>query len=442
MRKSAFAIVAIAAGLATAACSNPGAATVTDGIAADGTAEVKAKELTVWVNGTELEAVTRMYDKFGEEFGVDMNIVQMPTDNFEAGVQTRWASGERPDVLEYHATSLFWSLDPKQNMYDLSDMPYVERSGDIFDYAGSLDGRVYAAMIDTPSLFGLFYNKDVFDANGLAVPQTYADLEDICATLQQQAPDVVPIWESGGSAWPTQILSGLMYMGVAQQDGNWAQQVTDKETTFDADGSPFVAGLTEYKKLMDQGCFNGDATTATFENSIAALAKGETAMVALPTGLVDMIAEQFGGDKDVTSEHIGFAYPSADRAVSIWAPNVAGTWYVPKTGDTDRESTALAFIDWATGEGYQSYVDDSGTFPLLQGAEPPAGGYTGLAQEFYDAYQDSTAYAFNSNLPGFNVEFPNYVTGILSGSETPQGAAEKGQTVFEQAAALANLPGW
>ena len=31
--------------------------------------------------------------------GVKVDIVEMPTNGFEAGVQTRWASGERPDVL-------------------------------------------------------------------------------------------------------------------------------------------------------------------------------------------------------------------------------------------------------------------------------------------------------------------------------------------------------
>lgn len=428
--------------LTLGACSNPNSGGGGGTAVADGTAKVQAKELTVWVNAVELEAVKAVYKRFGDKYGVKMNIVEMPTDNFESGVQTRWASGERPDVLEYHATSLFWALNPEQNLYDLSKMPFASRAGDIYKDAGSHNGKVYAAITDTPSLFGIFYNKDVFTRNGLNIPQTFADLEQVCATLRQKDPNAIPIWESGGSAWPVQILSGLMYMGSAQQSENWAQQVTDKKTTFNAPGGPFVAGLNQYKKFKDTGCFNKDATTAKFEDALPALAKGQAAMVALPTGLADMIADQFGGDRAKTAQHIDFAYPSATGAVSIWAPNVAGTWYVPKTGNGDRESTALAFIQYATGEGYQTYVDESGTFPLLEGAQPPKGGYSGLAKEFNDAYETSTAYAFNSNLSGFNVEFPNYVTGILSGSETPEGAAEKSQKVFEQAAKLAKLPGW
>ena len=65
-----------------------------------------------------------------------------------------------------------------------------------------------------------------------------------------------------------------------------------------------------------------------------------------------------------------------------------------------------------------------------------------MAQQVADAYKDSTALAFNSNLPGFNAQFAAYVTGILSGSETPADAAKKSQKAFEQGAVAAGLPGW
>jgi raffinose/stachyose/melibiose transport system substrate-binding protein len=433
-------VVLVATAALLSACTTPGGGGGGD-VPADGTAEIKAQELTVWVNAIEIDAVKNVYARFEEETGVDITIEPIPED-FQVNVTTRWAAGERPDILEYHATSLFWALNPEENLYDLSNMPYVERSGDLYDAAGSLNGTIYGAITDTPSLFGLFFNKDVLERNGIDVPETYEDLKELCATLQEQDPGVVPIWESGGSSWPTQILGGLMFMGSAQQDENWAQQVIDKETTFDAEGSPFIEALATYKELQEDGCFNPDATTARWEDSIPAVAQGTAAMVALPTGLTDSFVQQFGGDKAATSDAIGFAYPSADGAVSVWAPNVAGTWYVPKTGDAERESTALAFIDWATGDGYQGFVDEAGTFPIMEGADPPASGIEYLAADFKDAFEASTASAFNSNLSGFNAEFGNLMTGLLSGTETPESAAEKAQSLFEQAAKAAGMPGW
>jgi raffinose/stachyose/melibiose transport system substrate-binding protein len=358
MKRSMSIVVSIATLSVLAACSVPGGGgSGGGGVAADGTAEVQADKLTVWVNPADPDAVMDVYARFTKETGVEFEIIEMPTDAFESGVQTRWASGERPDILEYHATSLFWALNPEQNLYDLSAMPFVEREREILQNTGSFKGKVYAAITDTPSLFGLFYNKNVFSQYGLAIPETYEDLAAICRTLREKAPGVMPIFESGGSAWPTQILSGLMYMGSAQQSEDWAQQVLEQKTTFDSQGSPFVAGLETYKGFQESGCFNSDATTAQFEDSIAAVSGGTAAMVALPSGLLDMFTEQLCGDVARTAETIGFAYPSAQGAVSAWAPNVAGTWYVPKTGDTKRESSALAFIQWVTDKGYQDFVN-------------------------------------------------------------------------------------
>lgn len=437
--KAAGVVAAFA--LSLSACSSPSGSDGGSGVPADGSAKVKAKKLTVWTNAADSAAIRDVYKRFGDKFGVKMNIVAIPADTYETQVQTKWASGDRPDILEYHATSLFWALNPAKNLVDMSHMPYVAKSGKMYDVAGSLEGKVYAAITDTPALLDLFYNKKVFEKNGLQAPQTYADIENICTTLKKNDPSVAPIWESGGSVWPTQILGAIMYMGSAQKSDDWANKVLQKKTTIDAPGSPFKASLEEYKKLHDMGCFNKDATTAKFEDSVKAVADGKAAMVALHSGLISMFNAQFGGDTAKTDATIGFAYPSADGAVSAWAPNLSGTWYVPKTGNDAKESTALAFIQYATGAGYQDYVNATKTFPVLEGATLPEGGQ-GLTQQVEAAYKDSTQLAFNSNLPGFNAAFANYLTGILSGSETPADGAKKSQKVFKQAATAAHLPGW
>lgn len=436
--KVAGAVAAVA--LSVTACSNPDRSEG-GSVVADGTAEVKAKELTVWTNAADTPAIRDVYKRFGDNFGVKMNIVSIPADTYETQVQTKWASGDRPDILEYHATSNFWALNPTKNMIDMSRMPYVAKSGRMYDVAGSYRGKVYAAITDTPALLDLFYNKKVFEKHGLQAPKTYADIENICITLKKNDPSVAPIWESGGSVWPTQILGAIMYMGSAEKSDDWANKVLQKKTTIDAPGSPFTAGLQEYKKLRDMGCFNKDATTAKFEDSVKAVSDGSAAMVALHSGLISMFNDRFGGDTAKTDATIGFAYPSANGEVSAWAPNLSGTWYVPKTGDEAKESTALAFIQYATGAGYQDYVDATKTFPVLEGAVAPTGAQ-GLVQEVADAYKNSTALAFNSNLPGFNAQFAAYLTGILSDSETPTDGAKKGQSAFEQAAKAASLPGW
>ena len=40
-----------------------------------------------------------------------------------------------------------------------------------------LNGRVYGAITQDPTVFGAYYNKQVLSKNGLSAPKSYADLD-------------------------------------------------------------------------------------------------------------------------------------------------------------------------------------------------------------------------------------------------------------------------
>lgn len=434
------AVAATAVGLALTACSaNNGSSGTDSGVAADGTATVKAKELTVWTSTGDQPYVREAYKTFEQKFGVKVNLVEITADGLENQVQTKWASGDRPDLLEYHATSLFWALNPAKNMIEMSNMPYVKRSGELYKTAGSLDGKIYAAITVGPGLFGMYYNKKVLADAGLAAPKTFADLENICTTLKQKAPGVATIYEAGGSQWPTQIQI-LMNLAGVEQSQNYSGELLTKKATLDDPAGPFVAALTQYKKLQSMGCFNKDATTAKSEPSFTALADGKAALLPQSTSSLPQLTAVYGDDLAKASAAIGWASPSANGAVSAWSPSFNGTWYVPKTGNTDRESTALAFIQWITTDGYQDYLTQTKRFPALTGATAVTP--TGISQEFSNAYAADKALAVNSSLVGFSAQFPTVMSGLLSGQYTPEQAGKLAQEALAQGAKSANLTGW
>ncbi|WP_432974811.1 ABC transporter substrate-binding protein [Dactylosporangium sp. CA-233914] len=434
------AAVLTAVGLALTACSAHNKAGGGDGaVAADGTAKVKAKELTVWTSTADQAYVRNAYKNFEKAFGVKVNLVEITADGLENQVQTRWASGDRPDLLEYHATSLFWALNPAKNIIEMSNMPYVKRSGALYKTAGSLDSKIYAAITVGPGLFGMYYNKKVLAEAGLSAPKTFADLEQICATLKQKAPGVAPIYEAGGSQWPTQIQI-LMNLAGAEKDRNYSGEILAKKATLDDPAGPFVAALTQYKKLQSMGCFNTDATTAKSEPSFKALADGAAAFLPQSTSSLPSLTAVYGGDIAKTSAAIGWASPSANSTTSAWSPSFNGTWYVPKTGNADRESTALAFIQWITTDGYQNYLTETKRFPALSGAQ--AATPTGIEEDFARAYASDKALAVNANLVGFSAQFPTLMSGLLSGQYTPAQTGQLAQKALEQGAKSAKLTGW
>ncbi len=394
--------------------------------------------LTLWHNTADPAPLLEMYARFEEETGHRIELVPIPSDGFEDTTQTKWATGERPDILEYHATaSGLLALNPVENLRDLTGEEYIARSGTLYDSAGSVDGKVYAAITGFPQVFGLYYNKEVFAAAGLEPPETFADLGTACTVLEAEG--ITPIFESGGSIWPVQILP-ILYLAAANEDNAYGTAIASNDASLADQDSPFVAGLTAYKELQDDGCFNDDIVTATFENSMQALVNGEAAMVAQHSDMYPALLAAAGGDQQAVDESIGFVGLSSNRPLVTYAPGPIGTYYLPKTGDEAQEQAALDFIRFMTGPAYADYVAEAKVFPVLDGVPEPQG-VSAVLQDVRKAYDAGAVIGFNSDIPGMG-GLAQLMAELIVGQKDPAQVAEQLQDQVEQAARAAGLPGW
>lgn len=392
--------------------------------------------LTIWHNAADPKPFIDVFQRWADKSGNTVNLVAIPADGFENQIQTRWAAGERPDILEYHSTG-FQIFNPAQNLQDLSGEDFVSKAPTLYPTLATVDGKTYAAITSFPTVFGLYFNKQVLADAGLEPPQTFDDLTDICTTLKEQAPDVVPIWESGGSLWPLQVLPAMY---LADQGPSYEQSLLNRETTADDPNGPFVASLVAYENLMKSGCFNTDITTAKFEDGVKAVAEGRAAMTALHSGMVPMFNEALGGDTAKTDSTVGFAGPSLKGAHAWWAPSPTGTYYAPKTGDAAREAAALDFIRYATGEGYQQTIDESQTFPVLEGFTNPSSAQ-GLTLDIKKAFDTDSGLPWNVSFPP-GIQFDQLMGTLISGQASPLEVAKQYQLQLAQGAKTQKLPGW
>ncbi len=398
----------------------------------------EASTLTIWHNSADSPAVLDLYKRFEQQSGIRVELVDIPSDAFETTTTTKWATGDRPDILEYHPTrSALFALNPAQNMQDLSDMDFVAKSGDLYKAMGSVDGTVYAAITGFPSIFGIYYNKAVLADAGLQPPTSFADLTSLCHALAGTG--VAPIFESGGSAWPTQILP-LLYVSDANTGDAYGSAIASGKEPLDAPDGAFVKGLEAYAGLRDGGCFNADATSATFENAITAVFDGTAAMTALHSDVYAALLAAAGGDAALLDETVGFVPVSAGGPVGAYASAPIGTFYAPKTGDAAREAAARQFIEFATGAGYQDLVDAGPSFPVIDGATTPTD-FSQLQLAFKAAYDGGATVAVNSNVAGFG-GFVTETSKLLAGQTTPAEAATSMQQQVKQASVAAGIPGW
>jgi len=102
-------------------------------------------------------------------------------------LQTTIAGGSAPDVF-YPATHIAYALASKGAMLTLNDL--IERDGiDMSQYEPAIldlytiDGEVHCLPIDSANLV-VYYNKDMFDAAGVAYPEAGWTWDDFLETAQ------------------------------------------------------------------------------------------------------------------------------------------------------------------------------------------------------------------------------------------------------------------
>ncbi len=154
--------------------------------------------LTIWHNTQDTQGVLALYKAYEKASGNTLSFVDIPADGFETATLTKWASGDRPDILEYHPGQADLDhFNPSQTMVDLSSEAFVKQSS-IYEIGGrASDGKVYAAITTFPETWGVYYNKKLLADHGLQPATTFDQLKAQCAVLS-----------SAVDVWPSQELRG------------------------------------------------------------------------------------------------------------------------------------------------------------------------------------------------------------------------------------------
>src|SRR5215207_9325014 len=323
--------------------------------------------LSVWIPPVFTEAQRNLLDRWAEERGVTLEVEVFPIP-FEQNLLARWAAGDRPDILYFHAIgNWIVQLNPPENLQPLSDEPFVERTiPGILDKSSSYQGEIYGAVLDYPYLDGVFYNKTLFEQYGWEIPTNYEELVALCEQIKTDAPDVAPIYTGGGDQWPLQVLPFMLWNDAIIQNDTIAQ-LNRNEVQFT--DPAFVDAIQKQQDLQTMGCYNDDLLTATFEGEQEALMGDQAAMVFQGTWMVGALLDSYG--LEAIDEKVGFFGLSTDSNVVSWQTTGSAV-YAPITGNADNEALAREFVNWASGEGYQGYLDEAKQFPILQGYEDPA----------------------------------------------------------------------
>ena len=218
--------------------------------------------------------------------------------------------------------------------------------------AFTFEGKQYAVP-GTFSYYPMFYNKKVFERNGLQPPETWDDLMSIAKTLKSA--NVTPFYATVNDRWPSLIWFEEL---MIRSDPDFYDRLMRGEESYT---DPFVVDVfKEWKSMFDAGYFSNldipmDSTV------VGEIAKGEIAMMPIGTWFN---AQLMAGDLEPTEDYGAFILPNLNPDLE---ENViiaeTGALGIP-TSASDPEASEEVVEWWVTPAASEAWADKLADIPV------------------------------------------------------------------------------
>jgi len=227
---------------------------------------------------------------------------------------------------------------------------------DVLPAAASTVEQVYGGMYSMPYQYnveGIFYNKQIFADNDIEEPQTWDDLLDASATLQDAG--ITPMTEAGAAGWPLTRIMGMYIFRNVGPDAMAAVRDGDAKLT----EPEYVAGAQALADYAEAGYFGEGFSTRDGDTSSNMFLTGKAAMTYDGSWLLSAINDpernQIGG------ENVGFMpFPEVDGgegSIDQYAANAGAPMII------NAEQFGPKVVDWVSciAENYgQQALQDAG----------------------------------------------------------------------------------
>lgn len=352
--------------------------------------------------------------------------------------KTKLATGEMAEVFNYNAGSPLMTLNPDQNLVDLSDQAWVSDMTDDMRAAVSTDGGLYGAPLGPSQAGAVLYNKKIYEELSLEIPTSWKDFS--ANNEKIKAAGKAPIVQTYGEAYTAQMFLLGDFGNVAAQDPDWAAEYTAGNRSFAEE--PAIQGFKNQEEAGKAGWFNEDFASAMGDDGYRMLATGEGAHLPWLTSTITAIEQNYPDNVD----DIGvFALPAQnadDTRLTVWLPNAV---YIPKTAEGDKLEAAKKFVEFVNspdGCAVQSAVI-SPSGPYSTSACTLADDVPALIddiQAYYDADATVPALEYLSPVKGPNLA--NLMVEVGSGIRGAEDAAKLYDEDVKKQAQQLGLEGW
>jgi len=341
-------------------------------------------------------------------------------------------SDEAPDIMEYNKGNATAGLLSKQGLltdltaeatrrgWDKRLSPSLQTTAR-YDARGVMGGDKWYGVPNYGEFVMVYYNKDLFDKQGVKVPGSLAELESAMATFVKAG---VPPLSVAGAEYPAQQIFYLLALSKADRKFVTAYQVYDGKVDFH--GPELTFGATGFADWVTKGFIPKDSAGIRAEDMGVAFAQGKFPMMISGSWWYGRFADQIK-----TFQWGTFLFPG-----NKLHPGSSGNlWVVPTK--SKNKSLAYDFIDQTLKPEIQELLGNSGGVPV---AADPASIKDAKNRELIANFnavsaQDGLAFYPDWPAPGYYDVLVAGVQELINGSKKPAQVLDEIARPYQDAAA-------
>lgn len=316
------------------------------------------KTLTLWSISTESDSFHSAYEQaiseFEEAHGVKVKHETFENESYKLKIKSAVGANELPDVFFTWAGGFSQSFVDSGKVLAL-DTYYPEYENEISKAALSniiYDGKLYGSVICTP-VSVMWYNKSIFDENGLKAPETWDDFVKVCKTLRDKGID--PIATSAKDRWVLAMLhDGLTLKSVGAEK---LQSVLLKKGGSYSEPE-FLVSAQKIKELSDMKAFIDGASGLSNDEASAEFYSGNAAMYFTGSWMGGSIMTDADDPSDFSVAPIPVVNSSNAKLTDFMGGGSDSLMVAASTEDPDL-SAALAF-EITRGVSKYGYLSGAG----------------------------------------------------------------------------------
>ncbi|WP_022885919.1 ABC transporter substrate-binding protein [Glaciibacter superstes] len=296
---------------------------------------------------------------FEEETGATVEFEEKSFEQIRSTASQVLNSNEAPDILEYNKGNATAGLLASQGLLsDLDDAvkeygwdeklaPSLQTTAR-YDDKGVMGSGPWYGVPNYGEFVEVYYNKDMFAANGLEVPTTLEEFETVLQAFADKG--ITPLAESA-SEYP---LGQLWYqLALTKADRDWVDDYQLYSGDVDWSGPEISYATETIKDWTDKGYISQDASGF----------KAEDAGTAFINGTYPIFYSGSWWHNRFTTEVTGFDWGTFLFPEAQLSPGSAGNmWVVPE--NAKNKELAYEFIDITMRPEIQALIGNNGGIPV------------------------------------------------------------------------------